>query len=367
MESLPFVETSLFDAPLERGTPPRPPGVRADVLVAPPPAPVRPATPPAPAATRPARPPGGAGVSPVMKAPVLLAVDGNSLAHRAFHAYGAEMAHYGFIALLAAVCDRAAPERLVVGFDCRVASWRRDRYTDYKSQRAAKDPALSALLDDAPLLLTDLGIHVMCVEGWEADDVVGSAAAAAEAAGWRCVVATSDRDAFALVSETTTVLRLRSGMDNALEITPWSLRDDVGVGPEQYLEFSALRGDTSDNLRGIPGFGPSRAATLLRAFPTVDAAAADPIGCRSVLGRPWGQVLLDDLADPSTSVFRRNVELMAIRRDLPLDLDACRRRSTPLHLAQRLAAWDLRGLDTRLALAVALLPESPPPPDAPPS
>jgi len=308
--------------------------------------------------------------------PVLLAVDGNSLAHRAFHAYSAgdglaadRTPRHGFLALLAAVCDRTAPEGIVVGFDCRDRSARRDRHPEYKANRAPKDPALHALLDETPALLGALGVAVVVVEGWEADDVVASAAAHAEAAGWRCVVATSDRDAFALVSDRTLVLRLRSGMDNAIEVTPRRLRADLGVEPRQYVEYAALRGDVSDNLPGIRGVGPSKAAALLAAYPTVAAAAADPLGCRSVLGRALGQALLDDLADPATSVFRRNVELMSVRRDLPLDLEATRRSADPWQVAERLRAWGLPGLTGRMAVAVGMRPEAPPPvgdADAPP-
>lgn len=303
--------------------------------------------------------------------PVLLAVDGNSLAHRAFHGYGSagigdgsgadRGAVYGFFALLAGICDIVGPSALVVGFDCRVSSWRRERWPSYKANRPEKDPALPALLDLVAATLEHLEVGVVRPEGWEADDVLGSAAATAEAGGWDCLLATSDRDAFGLVSERTTVLRLRSGIGNAERVTPDRLRRQVGVAPHQYVEFAALRGDVSDNLPGVRGIGPAKAKALLREFPTVAAAVADPIGCRSVLGRTAGQVLIDDLADPRTSVFLRNVELMTMRRDLPVDLEACRPACPPHTIEERLREWGLQALAGRLALALAVRPEAPPP------
>lgn len=309
---------------------------------------------------------------PATRGPLLLAVDGNSLAHRAFHAYGrvdetlgrGRGGLYGFVALLCAICDKVGSDALVVGFDCRDGSLRKDRYPAYKANRLEKDPALYDLLDEAPTVLVELGVPVIVPAGWEADDVIGSAARTAENAGWRCIIATSDKDSFGLISETTTVLRLRNGLDSAVEMTPAVLRQEVGVSPEQYVEFAALRGDTSDNLPGVTGIGPSRAKALLNAYPTVAEAVADPMGCRSVLGKNLGQVLIDDLA-AADSVFRRNVDLMSIRRDLPVDLSACRRDATPDRIASCLSSWDLAMLTARATVALGGRPEMAPFPEAP--
>lgn len=299
--------------------------------------------------------PAGAPLPAPVAAATLLAVDGNSLAHRGYHAYAAPRVDgdlvgaglYGFLALLAAVADVTRPDAVVVGFDCRQRSVRRDRWSAYKAQRADKPAALDALLDEAPRVVEALGGTVVCEEGWEADDVLGSASAAAEARGWRCVVATSDRDAYQLVSATTTLLRLRSGMANAVTVTERRIHREVGVAPHQYVEYAALRGDTSDNLPGIPGIGPRRARDLLRCYPTVADAAADPMGCRSVLGRELGQALVDDHANPD-GTFHRNVELMTIRRELAVDPEAGRPRSTPALIDAVLRPRRLAGLIARM-------------------
>lgn len=329
---------------------------------------------PLPRAERPTapRPPRGP------KLPTVLAVDGNSLAHRAFHAYPSgpdgftdsdgrpRGAVYGFLALLTGICDRVDPEAVVVGLDCGRTSERRDTFPAYKAQRPDKDPDLLIQLDDLEWLLERLGVQVVRPAGWEADDVLGSTAAAAESAGWRCVVATSDRDSYALISPSTTVLRLASGLDQAVEIDAAALLRSTGVRAEQYTEFAALRGDASDNIPGIPGIGPKKAAMLLAEYPCVADAAADPHGCRSVLGRPAGQTLLDDLADPATSVFHRNVRLMRMRRDLPVDLEAGRRTVAPEDAERYLLAFELPTLVRRVQVALATRPELPPPPPEPP-
>lgn len=309
--------------------------------------------------------------NPNAAAPVLLAVDGNSLAHRAYHAYERSgmtntagqpvWTVYGFGALLAGICDKTGPDALVVGFDADAAtSARRSAYPDYKANRAPKDDALSTQLDAIAALLVDLGVSVVVADGWEADDVVGSAAAAAEAAGWRAVIATSDRDAFALITEQTAVLRLVSGLDNAQWLTPDALVDRYGVRPQDYLSYAALRGDRSDNLPGVDGIGEKTAARLLAAT-TVEAALADPAVADAAIGRAYAAKLAAGAAD-----WRRNLEIMAIRRDLPIDLDAARLPAADAATITRtLAAWGLPGLARRLTGALAGAEPSPARPAGP--
>jgi DNA polymerase I len=315
-------------------------------------------------ATTPAPPPTAVAARAAL-GPTVLAVDGNSLAHRGYHAYAARRQDgdlvgaglYGFLALLAAVVDVVNPAAVVVGFDCREASVRKDAHPSYKGQRPDKPEVLDALLDEIPVALGELGAAVVQHRGWEADDVCGSVAAAAAAARRRCVVATSDRDAFSLVDDGTTVLRIRDGMHRAQHVDADRLRRQVGIAPGQYTQYAALRGDVSDNLPGIPGIGPKRARDLLRRYPAVEDAVADPMGCRSVLGRDVGQVLIDDLAS-STSTFRRNVDLMTIRRDLPVDLAAGAPR-TPLPVIESvLRRRRLAGLVARISLCFGLAPDA---------
>lgn len=325
------------------------------------PAPASPASPTAPAAPR------AATGRPAAPPADLLVVDGDGLAHRAFHAFGTghpDGPVHGFFALLAGVAEQAPADGLLVGFDSRERSRRRERWPAYKAQRASKPPALEALLFALPDALTDLGVAVVTAEGWEADDVLASAAAALEAAGQRGVLATADRDAFCLISADVTVLRLRQRAA-AVRVNPEQLRREVGVGPEQYLEFAALRGDPSDNLPGVPGIGRARAAALLTAYPTVAAAASDPMGTRSVLGRGPGQALLDDVAAGAASVFARNLGLMTPYADIPIDLAASARRPDPERVLSHCQRWGVPRVAARLATAIAARPDPVPPPEAP--
>lgn len=311
-----------------------------------------------------------AGDPVVDHGPVLLAVDGNALVHRAFHAYGGTTggARYGFFALLSVVCDQVAYDGMVVGFDCRDGSQRRDRFAQYKAQRPDKHDDLAASLDELPGIAADMGAQVTVAPGLEADDVVASAAAAAEAAGWRCVVASPDRDVLALVSDRTEVLQVRGGDHPIRRVTVGRFRRTYRIAPAQYLQLAALRGDASDNLSGITGIGAKKAAALLRTYPTVHDAVADPMGCRSVLGPELGQALIDDLGAPA-SVFRRNIALMTLHRDVPVDLDGTLRAATPDQILDVLRSHRMTGLHTRMCAALCPVDEAPPPvgdDDAPP-
>lgn len=292
----------------------------------------------------------------------VLAVDGNSLAHRAYHAYNARngrdaltradgsavWAVYGFCALLVGIIDKVAPDALIVGFDDPNGSLRRDRYADYKAQRSDKDDDLVAQLAEIPQLLTDLGVTVICPDGLEADDVVGSVAATAAAAGWNCTIATSDRDSFALVNDTTTVLRLVSGLDNAVEVTPAKLVDLVGVRPDQYVDYAALRGDSSDNLPGVKGIGEKTAAKLLGTYETVADAYADPDGIADVIGKGAATKFLAGRAN-----WERNCDIMEILCDVPVDLDSAALNLDPARVSTMLVAAELPNLAERMASALS--------------
>jgi DNA polymerase-1 len=181
---------------------------------------------------------------------------------------------------------------------------------------------------------------------YEADDVLASAAAKASDRGWHTVVVTSDRDAFALVDATTSVLRIRNGgLDQSVLVTDALLPEICGVQAWQYQDFAALRGDQSDNLPGVRGFGSATAAKLLAAFGSVEAAwealeRGDAAEVHAVVGGRAGWQL-------STPAMRdaidRNRRLMRMRTDLPLpELDSMR---LPVDLATMRRALIARGIN----------------------
>ena len=277
--------------------------------------------------------------------PVLLAVDGNGLAHRAYHAVGGAEGPPGearqrVLAMLARIGAATRPSACVVGFDDPARSLRRDRHPGYKSARPPKDDALVELLVELPGLVRRIGLCVAVPEGLEADDVLGSAAALAGRRGVAAALATGDQDAFALVAPTVQVFYLVTG-GRMEQVSPSWLRARYGVGPAAYPGFAALRGDTSDCLPGIKGIGAVTAARLLAAYGTVEDALADPAGVARLLGAWVAEALVTQRA-----TYERNRELMAIRDDVPLDVATCTRRLDATRVASvldELGAADLTG------------------------
>lgn len=266
----------------------------------------------------------------------LLAVDGNSLLHRAFHASARSgfqtpdgrpgWAVRGLLSQLVAAVDRVSADAVVVGFDDRLASVRRERWPSYKAHRSPKPETLQQQLLDAVEVLGELGVRVVVPPGLEADDVLASAAAYAPTVGARTVVATSDRDSFALIGEHTRMLRiLNGGVDASPLLDPQRLVMVTGVRPDQYLDFAALRGDTSDNLPGVPGFGPKTAARLLGALDSAQEAFADAASggerCRQAVGVALARRLGTAEA---RQVWELNCAAMTMvdTAELGLDLDA---------------------------------------------
>jgi len=261
--------------------------------------------------------------------PVLLAVDGNSLLHRSFHAHAGTRARApdgtpvwavrGLLSQVARAVARVGARGVVIGFDDHPNNDRKKRWPDYKATRLPKPPELIVQLTTAVGVLRTLGLHVVVAPGLEADDVVASAARTATAAGWDTVVVTSDRDSFALISDTTRVLRLiTGGVDASPVLTPARLHTLTGVYPHQYREFAALRGDSSDNLTGVSGIGAKTASRLLAELGSVEFALAQPQATVAVLG-PAAAARLSTPA--ARAVFARNIELMTPVADIDLGLD----------------------------------------------
>lgn len=276
---------------------------------------------------------------------LLLSVDAPSLLHRNHHARAhtdlrdrqgrPAWALHGMLRQILEAIDQFAPDALIFGLDDRTSSVREGLYPDYKAGRAAKDPLLVEQLDRAGALLDALGFRTVTPAGLEADDVNASASAWAAREGWDCVLVTSDRDAFANIGPHAKVLRLiNGGITGSPLLDPRRLRLMYGVGPEQYLDFAALRGDASDNLPGVPGIGEKTAPVLLEVMGSMQAVWADidhAGGANLVAaldswsaetgGRRIGAGLLKRLSAPGARErFDFNVSVMAGRTDVDLGL-----------------------------------------------
>lgn len=276
---------------------------------------------------------------------LLLVVDAPSLLHRNHHARAHTRAVdgagrpvwalHGMLRQILESIDAFAPDAVLFGLDDRTASLRRDAYPDYKAGRAEKHPELIGQLERAGALLDALGLATLTPPGLEADDVSASGAAWARRAGWRCVIITSDRDAFAHIDDHTSVLRLINGGIAASPLLDRrKLRLMYGIDAGAYLDYAALRGDASDNLPGLRGIGEKTAALLLEAAGSMQAVWADleHDAGRSVAaaldsvslergGRRLGERVVRHLAAPGARErFEFNVSMMRGHEDLDLGL-----------------------------------------------
>ncbi len=211
----------------------------------------------------------------------LLVIDGNSIANRAF--FGIKLlttkdgrftnAIYGFMNTLLNLLAEVDPDEIAVTFDLRAPTFRHKMYDGYKATRHGMPPELAAQMPILKDLLAHLGIPMIAVEGWEADDLLGTLAAACTARKDDCYLATGDRDSLQLVSESTTVLLSSTvmGRSQVLSMDEAAIFEKYGVTPKQLIDIKSLMGDSSDNIPGVKGIGEKTAGKLIQTFGTLDA------------------------------------------------------------------------------------------------
>jgi DNA polymerase-1 len=265
-----------------------------------------------------------------MTSRTLLAVDGNSLLHRSFHACARTgfrttagepaWAVRGMLSQLIAAADRCCADVIVVGFDDPDVSTRRRRWPFYKAQRDPKLANVESQLRLATTVLADLGVAVVVAPGLEADDVLASTAAFAPTIGAGTVIVTSDRDSFSLIDRHTRMLRIiNGGVEASPMLTEARLPLVTGVSPAQYRDLAALRGDSSDNLPGVTGVGAKTAVRILTEFGSAQAAFDDAEAGGERCRRTLGARVAARLADPSArATWQLNCEVMAMHTDVPL-------------------------------------------------
>ena len=210
----------------------------------------------------------------------ILAIDGNSIINRAF--YGIKLLTtksglytngvYGFMSILNRLLEAENPDGVVVAFDLHAPTFRHKEYSEYKAGRKGMPDELRSQMPLLKKLLTLFGYTCLEMEGFEADDILGTLAAACEESGNTCVIATGDRDSFQLVSDSTKVLlsATKMGRPEITAYTPETIFEKYGVKPLQMIEIKALQGDSSDNIPGVPGVGEKTADELIKSFGSVD-------------------------------------------------------------------------------------------------
>jgi DNA polymerase-1 len=212
-----------------------------------------------------------------------MAVDGDSLAHRAFHALPKSIRDgdrrpanmlVGFANMLVSLWEAELPRAVLAGFDTLgVATYRNEAFSGYQAGRDFP-PELTEQLDRLPDLVAAFGFASAKAPGYEADDFLAAAAVSETARGGTTLVVTSDRDAFQLASQSVTLLMPKRGVSELVRVAPADVVERYGVEPRQVPDFIALRGDPSDRLPGAAGIGPAKAAAILREHGTLEAALA---------------------------------------------------------------------------------------------
>ena len=210
----------------------------------------------------------------------ILALDGNSIINRAF--YGIRLlttksgeftnAIYGFITTLNRLIEVESPDNIVVAFDLKKPTFRHEKYAEYKAGRKGMPEELHSQLPVLKEWLSLMGYTILEQAGFEADDILGTVAELCEKSGNECVIATGDRDALQLVSDTTRVLltTTRMGKSEHANFDKAALFEKYGVEPSGMIELKALQGDSSDNIPGVTGIGEKTAGELITRFGNID-------------------------------------------------------------------------------------------------
>ena len=249
-------------------------------------------------------------------------IDGNSLMHRAFHAVPPTMnapdgrptnAIFGFLNMFLKMIDAFNPDGVVVAFDKGKPRVRMEMLPQYKAQRPPMDPDLHVQFPMIKELLAALNVPILQSEGWEGDDILGTMARLGEQAGCDMLLVTGDRDMYQLVTEHVNVVSTRKGLSDVAIMTPESV-DDLyhGITPALVPDFYGLKGDTSDNIPGVPGIGPKKASALIARYGSLDEVIAHADEVKGKMGENL-RAHIDD------ALLSRKVA--TIRTDAPVELD----------------------------------------------
>ena len=288
----------------------------------------------------------------------LMVLDGNSLVNRAF--FGIKLlttkdgrytnAIYGFQNILLNLLAAHKPDAVAIAWDERAPTFRHNAYDGYKATRHGMPEELAQQMPVLKELLTDLGFVQVSKAGWEADDILGTLAAACEAAGGTTLLATGDRDSLQLVDDATTVLLATN--KETLPMDPAAIREKYGIEPPQLIDVKSLMGDASDNIPGVPGIGEKTALALISKFGSLQGVY-DNIEDKAV--KPGQRAKLTANRDKADLSYM----LGTIRKDAPIESDPAayvRRPGDPAAAAQLLAALEMHKMVARWDLEEGAAP-----------
>ncbi len=256
--------------------------------------------------------------------PLLMVIDGHALVHRAYHAIAVRAALnvsktgepttavYGFVNMLLKAFQDVKPTHWVISFDRPKPTFRHEQYKDYKAGRAAAPEELRSQFGRVRQVVEAFGMPILEMDGFEADDVIGTLCRKAEARGVDTVILTGDTDTLQLVSPRVRV-RLQRGVQDLIIYDVDKVRERYGLEPAQMADFKALKGDPSDNIPSVPGVGEKTAVKLLQQFGAIEGIYKDIEHVEPAK--------LRDLMKAHEESLRKNKMLVTIVTDMPVDLD----------------------------------------------
>ena len=254
----------------------------------------------------------------------LMILDGNSVINRAF--YGVRLlstkdgvftnAIYGFLNILNSLQNEERPDAICVAFDRKAKTFRHLRYEAYKGTRKPMPEELAQQLPLMKQVLSAMRIPIYELDGWEADDILGTAARVCASEDWDCTIVTGDRDSLQLVAPRVTVklVTTKGGQTGSVDYTPDRFREEYGFEPERLIDLKALMGDSSDNIPGVPGVGEKTGMELLHRFGSLDGVY------EHLADGDLKPAVLKKLTEGKDLAYL-SYELATIRTDAPIDFD----------------------------------------------
>ena len=261
----------------------------------------------------------------------LMVLDGNSIINRAFYGVSQNLttragqptnAIFGFLNILNKLLDEEKPDALCVTFDRAAPTFRHQAYEGYKANRKGMPDELASQMPLLKDVLAAMNIPMYELDGWEADDLLGTIARLDEAAGWATVIVTGDKDALQLVTDRTTVklVSTRMGRTTTKDVTPQVFQAEYGFAPRSIIDLKALMGDSSDNYPGVKGVGEKTAMALIQLYHTVAHLYDHMPNICSAPDTPAKPGLVKKLEEGRESA-RLSYDLATIRTDAPIPFD----------------------------------------------
>lgn len=253
---------------------------------------------------------------------ILVIIDGNSLMNRAYYAIQRPMMTkdgmytqgiFGFLNMLSKILKDYEPTHIAVAFDRKTPTFRHLEYDEYKAGRKKMPPELAMEFPVLKEILDTMNIHMLEIDGFEADDILGTVSKAAEENGIKPYIITGDKDAFQLASDKTTVIFTKRGTSEFDAYDEKAVYEKYGFSPQQFIDFKGLMGDTSDNIPGIPGVGEKTAAKLILEYGSVENLIAS-VGSMK-------KSKLRDKIEENAQLAVMSKRLATICRDIPIEID----------------------------------------------